>query len=67
MPLAFAGRVSSVRTQRVSHPDRTGLIDVESMRLKRLIDKRSQMFDMLRQVIDKYNQTAKGMIDSVGR
>ena len=42
-------------------------IDVETMTLKRLIDKRSQMFDMLRQIIDKYNQTAKGIIDSMGR
>jgi hypothetical protein len=42
-------------------------IDVETMKLKRLIDKRSQMFDMLRQIIDKYNQTAKGIIDSMGR
>ena len=42
-------------------------IDVETMKLKRLIDKRSQMFDMLRQIIDKYNQTAKSMIDSIGR
>ena len=33
----------------------------------RMIDKRSQMFDMLRQIIDKYNQTAKGIIDSMGR
>jgi hypothetical protein len=40
-------------------------IDVETMKLKRLIDKRSQMFDMLRQIIDKYNQTAKGIIDSM--
>ena len=29
--------------------------------------RRGQMFDMLRQVIDKYNQTAKGMIDGLGR
>ncbi len=40
-------------------------IDVETMKLKRLIDKRSQMFDMLRQIIDKYNETAKGIIDSM--
>ncbi len=40
-------------------------IDVETMKLKRMIDKRSQMFDMLRQIIDKYNQTAKGIIDSM--
>jgi hypothetical protein len=42
-------------------------IDVETMKLKRMIDKRSQMFDMLRQIIDKYNQTAKGIIDTIGR
>ena len=42
-------------------------IDVETMKLKRLIDKRSQMFDMLRQIIDKYNETAKNMIQSMGR
>jgi hypothetical protein len=42
-------------------------IDVETMKLKRLIDKRSQMFDMLRQIIDKYNQTAKGIIDTLAR
>ncbi len=42
-------------------------IDVETMKLKRMIDKRSQMFDMLRQIIDKYNETAKNMIQSIGR
>ena len=42
-------------------------IDVETMKLKRMIDKRSQMFDMLRQIIDKYNETAKGVIQSIGR
>ena len=42
-------------------------IDVETMKLKRLIDKRSQMFDMLRQIIDKYNETAKNLIQSIAR
>ncbi len=42
-------------------------IDVETMKLKRMIDKRSQMFDMLRQIIDKYNETAKNIIQSMGR
>ena len=42
-------------------------LDVETMKLKRLIDKRSQMFDMLRQIIDKYNRTAQDIIDSMGR
>jgi hypothetical protein len=42
-------------------------IDTETLKLKRMIDKRSQMFDMLRQIIDKYNQTAKGIIDTIGR
>jgi hypothetical protein len=42
-------------------------LDVESMKLKRLIDKRTQMFNTLREVTDKYNQTAKGIIDAMGR
>jgi hypothetical protein len=42
-------------------------IDVETQKLQRMIEKRSQMFDMLRQIIDKYNSTAKGMIQSLGR
>jgi hypothetical protein len=42
-------------------------IDVETMKLKRTIDKRGQMFDMLRQIIDRYNQTAKAIIDTIGR
>jgi hypothetical protein len=42
-------------------------IDVETMKLKRMIDKRGQMFDMLRQIIDKYNETAKNIIQSIGR
>jgi hypothetical protein len=42
-------------------------IDVETMKLKRMIDKRSQMFDMMSQIIDKYNQTAKNIIQNIGR
>jgi hypothetical protein len=42
-------------------------IDVETSALNRLIQKRSQVFDMLRQIIDKYQQTAKGVTDSIGR
>jgi hypothetical protein len=42
-------------------------VDVETMKLKRLIDRRSQMFDVLRQIIDEYNQSAEGIIDSMGR
>ncbi len=42
-------------------------IDLETMKLKRMIDKREQLFDRLRQIIDKYNQTAKSIIDEIGR
>jgi hypothetical protein len=42
-------------------------IDIETLKLKRLIDKRSQLFDTLRQIIDKYNMTAKGIIDTMNR
>ncbi len=44
-------------------PDR----DLEVMKLKRMIDKRAQGFDLLRVIIDKYNQAAKDIIDSMGR
>jgi len=40
-------------------------LDVEALKLKRLIDQRSQMFELQRQILD--NQTAKGIIDSIGR
>src|SRR5262249_168686 len=42
-------------------------IDVETQKLKRMIDKRSLMFDILRPIIDKYNETQKGMIQSLPR
>ena len=42
-------------------------VDVETMKLKRMIDKRNQMFDILRSIIDKYNETAKNIITSIGR
>ena len=42
-------------------------IDVETLKLKRMIDKRTQLFDTLRSIIDKYNETAKNIIQSIGR
>ena len=42
-------------------------LDVEAKKLQRLAAKRKQMFDMLSQVIDKYNETAKNVIQSIGR
>jgi hypothetical protein len=45
----------------------TASVDVETMKLKRLIDKRSQMYDTLRQIIDEYNETGKGIIDKIDR
>ena len=35
--------------------------------LQKSLAKKDQMFDMLRQIIDKYNQTCKGVIESIGR
>ncbi len=54
-------------TTSLTDDDDSPSIDVETMKLKRMVDKRSQMFDMLRQIIDKYNETAKGIIQSIGR
>ena len=62
------GRVNTLQALRRSGDERSGAeIDRETMKLKKFIDKRSQMFDLLRQTIDKYNQTAKAIIDSIGR
>jgi hypothetical protein len=42
-------------------------IEGETLKLQRLIEKRSEMFDMLRQIIDKYNATARNITQSMGR
>ncbi|MGQ0606471.1 MAG: hypothetical protein ACT4OD_05925 [Candidatus Nitrosotenuis sp.] len=41
-------------------------IDIETMQLKRLIEKRGQLFDICRQIIDKYDETAKSSIQGIG-
>jgi hypothetical protein len=46
---------------------RSAAIDVEMQKLQRMIQKRSQMFDMLRGIMEKYDATAKGVIQSMGR
>ena len=42
-------------------------LDVETQKLQRMVQKRSQMFEMLGRVIDRYNEQAKKTIDSLGR
>lgn len=42
-------------------------IDVEMMKLKRMIDKRSHMFEMIRQILHQQDETAKNVIQSMGR
>jgi hypothetical protein len=42
-------------------------VDVETMKLKRMIDKRSQLFEAMRAQIDGHNQKAKAIIDSMER
>jgi hypothetical protein len=55
------------QSTRVKAISDSGSIDVETMKLKRLLDRRSQMYDVLRQQIDRYNREAKEIIDSMGR
>jgi hypothetical protein len=59
----------AAQTQRVQALEKSKLpsatLDGETMKLKRLIDRRSQMFDMLRQIVDAYNRTANGIIDNM--
>ncbi len=68
-----ARRVQSLQATGARKPapaarqDASPSIDVETMKLKRVIDKRSQMFDTLRQIIDRHNDTAKNVIQTVPR
>jgi hypothetical protein len=50
-----------------AQPESTPSVDMEALRLQRMLQKRSQMFDMLSNILKNYNQTAKGIIDSIGR
>jgi hypothetical protein len=40
-------------------------VDVETQKLQRLIQKRSQMFDMLQQITDRHNETARQAIQNM--
>lgn len=65
--LAQDSQVIAEQADRVEALGNAPSIDVEALKLKRMIDKRNQQLDLLRQIIDKYNDTAKGIIDSIGR
>lgn len=64
-----ANYVNSLQTQQGDRGGKEGQtsVDVESQKMARLVTKRGQMFDTLRQIIDRYNETAKGVIQSMGR
>lgn len=42
-------------------------VDVETQKLQRMVSKRSNMFNMLQKIMEGYNQTAKGTIQSMNR
>jgi len=44
-----------------------GSVDVETQKLQRMVSKRSNMFNMLQKIMEGYNQTAKGTIQSMNR
>lgn len=64
-----AGQTTGVPTSEATGSGAEGnpSIDVESLKLKRLIDKRTQVYDTFRQIIDRYNRTADGVIQSIGQ
>jgi len=41
--------------------------DLDLLKLQRMMQARSQMFELLSNVLKKYDQTAKGIIDNMGR
>lgn len=42
-------------------------VDAETMKLQQMMQKRTQMFEMLSNILNSYNSAAKGIIDSIGR
>ncbi len=50
-----------------SGPNETsaGSLDIKSMQLKRMIDKKTQMMDLYNQTITKYNESAKNIINNL--
>jgi hypothetical protein len=59
--------VADAKAQGRPPPENNSSIDVESQKLARMVTKRTQLFDILRSIIDKYNETAKNIIQSLGR
>lgn len=55
------------RLQNGAASGRSTSIDVEALKLSRMVTKQAQMADTLKSVLEKYNQTAKGVTDSIGR
>lgn len=71
LTMSILGRLDADIQAQAEHieslPPASPAIDVETLKLERMIDKRRQMFESLRQIIDKYNKTSQGIIDSIGR
>ncbi len=42
-----------------------GSVDEGTLRLKRLMDKREQMYDIYNKMYDKYNQAARTAVDAI--
>lgn len=59
-------KVTQLQTQGLNGGAHTS-IDVEALKLSKLVTKQAQMAEILRQIVDKYNQTAKGVTDGIGR
>jgi hypothetical protein len=52
--------------QPIVPPTSSGIsVDVEMQKLKRMIDKRNQMFDMLGKIMDQYNERSKSVIQNI--
>jgi hypothetical protein len=44
---------------------RTELMDLEMLKLQSMMNKRAQMFDMLKSVMERYDATAKNVIQNI--
>lgn len=56
-------QIQDINSDSSKSPDAS--IDLETMQLKRLTEKRQQFFDIFRQVVERYSETSRGAIQSL--
>lgn len=64
---AHAKQIEALQEGNSSTTGANSSVDIETMKLKHEIDQRTSMFDMLRSIMDKYEQTTSSVVHSMDR